>query len=274
MSANGRPFAEVIGDPIEHSLSPAIHGFWLEALGIDADYGRRQVTRADLPIYLAERRADPAWRGCNVTMPLKLDAAMLADDDSDRVIGIGAANILLPRGGKIVAGNTDVGAVAMLVDRLAKSGAPMGSVVLLGSGGAARAALMGLHLVGMTEVRIQSRNIGEAYSLAVQFKLGEEPRPFDAPVDSDGLINATPLGMTGMATFEQPLGAMPVEGWVFDFVTAPDPTALVSRAAARGMRTVGGVDMLIEQAAESFKLLFGRDAPRDKDGELRHRLKS
>ncbi|MEO5972595.1 MAG: shikimate dehydrogenase [Sphingomicrobium sp.] len=268
-----RPFAEVIGDPIEHSLSPAIHGFWLEALGIAADYRRHRVTRAELAAYLAQRRTDPAWRGCNVTMPLKLEAAMLADDDSDRVIGIGAANILLPRGERIVAGNTDVGAVAMLVEGLRASGAAMNMIVLLGSGGAARAALMGLHLLGLINIRIHSRNLAEAYKLAVQFKLGEEPRDFDSPLDGDGLINATPLGMTGWAPFELPLDAMPTAGWVFDFVTAPDPSALVTRAAARGMRTVGGVDMLVEQAAESFKLLFGKDPPRDKDGELRHRLR-
>src|SRR5687767_6566726 len=58
-----RPYAEVIGDPIEQSLSPTIHGFWLEALGIEAEYGRRQVTRADLPAYIVERRSDPNWRG-------------------------------------------------------------------------------------------------------------------------------------------------------------------------------------------------------------------
>ena len=70
-------YAEVIGDPIDHSLSPVIHSFWIETLGIDASYGRRQVTRADLPGYIAERRADPDWRGSNVTMPLKLDAIEL-----------------------------------------------------------------------------------------------------------------------------------------------------------------------------------------------------
>src|SRR5262245_654289 len=66
-----KPYAEVIGDPVDHSLSPAIHSFWLKALGIDASYGRRQVGRAEFPDYLAGRRADPAWRGSNVTMPLK-----------------------------------------------------------------------------------------------------------------------------------------------------------------------------------------------------------
>lgn len=267
-----RPFAEVIGDPIDHSLSPAIHGFWLDALGIAADYRRHRVARGELADYVAGRRADPAWRGCNVTMPLKLDAAALADDASDRAVGAGAANILLPRDGKLVAGNTDVGAVAALVGQLAKSGAPMGAITVLGSGGGARAALVGLHLIGLTNVRIQSRNLGEAAKLAVQFGLEVAPQPFDHRLEGDGLINATPLGMIGMDDFNLPITGMTANGWVLDFVTAPDPTALAARAAARGMRTIGGVDLLIEQAAESFKLLFGKSPPRDKDGELRHRL--
>ena len=69
-----RPYAEVIGDPIAQSKSPLIHGFWLDALGIDAEYRHKLVTTADLPAYFAERKADPAWRGCNITMPHKLAA--------------------------------------------------------------------------------------------------------------------------------------------------------------------------------------------------------
>lgn len=81
--------AEVIGDPIEHSRSPLIHGFWLETLGIDASYGRRKVSRAELPAYIAEKRSDQDWRGSNVTMPLKLDAVALADGAADWAVAAG-----------------------------------------------------------------------------------------------------------------------------------------------------------------------------------------
>ena len=267
-----RPYAEVIGDPIDHSLSPTIHSFWLEALGIEADYGRRQVGREAFRDYLAGRRQDPLWRGCNVTMPLKLDALSLADDGSDRAIGAGAANLLLPRNGRIAAGNTDVGAVIALVGKLAEGGAPMGSIVLLGTGGAARAALMGLHLLGLTAICIQSRDLGEAYKLAVQFGLSLEPVRFDEPIRCDGLINATPLGMTGHPQIDIDLGGVMENGWLFDFVTTPRPTELIRRARDRGLATICGIDMLIEQAADSFKLLFGVSAPRDRDAVLRAKL--
>ena len=267
-----RKYAEVIGDPVDHSLSPAIHSFWLEALGIDADYGRRRVTRAELSAYIEERRADPAWRGSNVTMPLKLDAAALADQVTDRAVAAGAANVLMMRDGKMVAANTDVGAIAALLAGLHEAKAKMGSVILLGNGGAARAALVALKMVGLSEVRVQARDLAEAMKLAVEFGLGVEPAPFTAPIDSDGLINATPLGMPGRECLNCELGKMPAGGWVFDMVTEPAETPLIEAARKRGLMVATGIEMLVEQAATSFKLLFEADPPRDRDAELWQKL--
>ena len=156
------PFAEVIGDPIEQSKSPTIHNFWLKELGIEARYDRVRVRRGELHNYLAERRIDAAWRGCNVTMPLKLDAVALADGAADWAVAAGAANVLMPREGHIIAANTDVGAIAALLSKLRRAKASMGSVTLLGNGGAARAALVALKLVGISAVRIHARDLAEA----------------------------------------------------------------------------------------------------------------
>ncbi len=268
-----RPYAEVIGDPVEHSLSPVIHGFWLEALAIDAEYGRRQVSRADLPDYLLERRADLDWRGANVTMPLKLDAVALADESTDRAVAAGAANVLMMREGRLVAANTDVGAIAILLAKLGEAKARMGSVTLLGNGGAARAALVALKLVGISAVRVQARDLAEARKLAVAFGLDVGPAPLTAPIVSDGLINATPLGMTGRDCLNCDLSHLPEGGWVFDMVYDPADTPLVEAARLRGLAVVTGLDMLVEQAASSFKLLFGADPPRDRDAELWQKLK-
>lgn len=267
------PYAEVIGSPIEHSLSPTIHGFWLETLGIEALYGRRKIERSDLPAYLEEKRTDGDWRGSNVTMPLKLDAVALADQATDRAVAAGAANVLMLREGRMVAANTDVGAIAMLLSQLYESKARMGSVTLLGNGGAARAALVALKLVGISSVRIQARDLGAAYKLAVEFGLEAEPAPLTAMIESDGLINATPLGMPGMDCLNCELDHMPQAGWVFDMVTDPVETPLLEAARSRGLKSVGGLDMLVEQAATSFKLFFDRDAPRDRDAELWQKLR-
>ena len=108
-------FAEVIGDPIVQSKSPAIHNFWLNKLGLPGDYKATQVTRAELSEFIAGRRQDPNWRGCNVTMPLKLDAILLADETSDRAVAAGAANLLIHKDGRLLAGNTDVAGVLQVV---------------------------------------------------------------------------------------------------------------------------------------------------------------
>ncbi len=259
-------YAEVIGDPIAHSQSPLVHGFWLKALKIDADYRRTLVPRADFPDYLVKRRADPDWRGCNVTMPLKLDAVALADDATDRAVAAGAANLLLPRGGKLIAGNTDVGGVIAIIERLRATGAAMGGVTVLGTGGAARAVLVALRFCKIPTVIIEARDMGEARKLAVEFGV-DEPRAFDAPITTDGLINATPLGMPGRPDLCCALDAMPRQGWVFDLVTLAD-TPLIARARVEGLHVANGLAMLIEQAAESFPLLFDAKPPRDLDGAL------
>lgn len=267
-SSVNHSFAEVIGDPIEHSRSPLIHNFWLKALGIDAAYRRCRVDRAGLAAYVADVRGDAAWKGSNVTMPLKLDALDLADEASDRAVAAGAANLLLPRDGKVRAGNTDVGAIALLLDRARKAGASLGSIALFGNGGAARGALVGLKLLGHTNVRLHARDLGAATKLAVEFGLDQEPVEITARVDADVLINATPLGMAGNDCLNCDLAHMPATGIVFDMVTDPVDTPLLIEARSRGLAIVSGLDMLVEQAASSFKLLFGPDAPRDLDAEL------
>lgn len=270
---NAGPHAEVIGDPIDHSLSPQIHGFWIEALEIEARYGRVQVTRAELPAYLAKKRADPDWRGSNVTMPLKLDAIALADAAADRAVAAGAANVVMMRDGRLVAANTDVGAIGTLLAKLNEASARMGGVTLLGNGGAARAALVALKLVGISNVRIQARDLAEARKLAVEFGLDAEPAPFTARIASDGLINATPLGMPGRECLNCDLSHMPAGGWVIDMVSNPADTPLVQAAHERGLSVMTGLDMLVEQAATSFRLFFGQDPPRDRDRELWQKLK-
>ena len=257
------PYAEVIGDPIAQSKSPAIHRFWLDALDMKGDYRATRVTRSEFNAYLTDRRGDPAWRGCNVTMPLKLDALFAADEPTDRATATGAANLLMIRDGRLVAANTDVEAVLDLITPLDHD-----SVTILGTGGAARAVLLALKLLDSGEVRLQARDLAAATSLCVEFGLGEGPRPFNALVDSRGLINATPLGMAGIAPTHIDISAMPADGWVLDLVSAPLPTPLLAQAAKRGLETIDGLFVLVEQAADSFELLFGKKPPRNRDNDL------
>lgn len=269
---SSRGYAEVIGDPIDHSKSPVIHNFWLQQLGLDADYRATRVTRAGLADHIATRRADAGWRGCNVTMPLKLDALMLADEASDRAVAVGAANLLVPKEGVLLAGNTDVGGLLRILHSRFETQGP-GGITVLGNGGAARAALVALRMAGFDEVHLQARDVTAAYALAVEFGLDEQPRSFDVPVDSWGLINATPLGMAGVEPFDIDIRGMPAGGWVVDIVTEPVETPLLRSARASGLTAIDGFAMLVEQAAASFMLLFGHEAPRQHDAELMARLR-
>lgn len=266
-------YAEVIGDPIVQSRSPTIHNFWLKKLGIAGEYKATQVTRAELADFIAGRRQDPSWRGCNVTMPLKLDAIMLADEASDRAVAAGAANLLVHKDGRLLAGNMDVAGVVQTIGPRMKQGVP-GGITLLGNGGAARAVLVALHTFGYTGVRLQARDLSAAYKLAVEFGLAVEPVPFDRPIDTDGLINATPLGMANVAPFEIDISRMPGNGFVFDMVTSSVETPLLRSARERGLATADGLSMLLEQAVGSFTLLFGHEPPRQFDGELMSLLRS
>ncbi len=207
------------------------------------------------------------WRGCNVTMPLKLEALLSADDSTDLATAAGAANLLIPRDGQLLAANTDVAAVRDLLAPLIGAGRET-PIVLLGTGGAARAVLLALRLLDTGPVVVQARDMAEATKLSVEFRLGYQPRRFDVPIDSVGLINATPIGMSGVAPISIDIAGMPRDGWLLDMVSAPLPTPLMVVAAARGLTVIDGLSVLVEQAADSFDLMFGVKPPRDRDAEL------
>lgn len=271
------PFAEVIGDPVDQSKSPIIHRFWLEKLGLEGDYRATRVTREGLGAFIEDRRRVASWRGCNVTMPLKLDALALADTSDDMALGTGAANILLPRNGNLIAGNTDVGGIlAALPPDLMPAGS---EVCVLGTGGAARAALTAMRIRSVSIALISARDLRAGWRLLEQFGFGGTVRPLDDSHNiqtADVIINATPLGMNGHGSVtEEVLGLLddPLpDAVVLDLVTAPVETELIKTARAKGLRTVTGLTVLIEQAAESFRLFFDEDAPRQLDGELMARL--
>ena len=198
---------------------------------------------------------------------------MLADEASDRAVAAGAANILVPKDGIILAGNTDVGGVLQLLGPRLEMGIP-GGITLLGNGGAARAVLVALRMLNIEDVTIQARDLAAAYRLAVEFRVSRQPQPFDADIESSGLINATPMGMANVQPATVGIDRMPPDGWVLDLVTDPIETELLRAARERGLSTIDGLAMLVEQAAESFKLLFGYKSPRHLDAELMARLRA
>ncbi len=265
------PYAEVIGDPIAHSKSPRLHGFWLDALGIDAAYRACHVKPEELGSYFAARRDDPAWRGCNITIPHKQAALDHVEDRGGLRETIGAINtVIRAEDGALVGTNTDVGGFYAPIAGLPLEGA---HVALVGAGGAARAVLFALAKLGVGRVTIINRNVLKAAALLASFAIRGEAVPLGAPLPPVALlVNASALGMTGHPPLELDLSPLPEDAVVYDAVYAPLDTALLVQARARELATVDGLDMLVGQAALAFELFFGAEPPRDRDEELREQL--
>ncbi len=263
-----KPYAEVIGDPISHSKSPKIHGFWLNALGIEAEYRATHVTPDALPVYFAERKRDPDWRGCNITVPHKIAALDHVEDREDVRTAIGATNTAFrDADGALVGTNTDAAGFAAPLKPYDLAGKP---VTVIGAGGAARAVLFALAEIGVGPVTLFNRNMEKGASLLSSFGLEGRALPIGEAVPPGFLVvNATSLGMTGQPPLNLDLSALPPEAVVYDIVYAPLETGLLAAARARGLATIDGLDMLIGQAAVAFERFFGVAPPRDRDGELR-----
>lgn len=262
------PYAEVIGDPIAQSKSPLIHGFWLEALGIAGDYRRAHVKSDGLAAYVAERRDDPDWRGCNVTMPHKAVIMDLVDDPGAVRGTIGAMNTVVRQpDGTLIGTNTDAAGFYAPLAELDLEGAP---VVVIGAGGAARAVLFALARANVGPVTILNRSPLKAMGLLATFGLKGDVVALDAPLPPAALlVNSSSLGMTGQPPLNLDLSPLPAGAIVYDLVYSPLRTGLLQAAEARGLDTVDGLDMLIGQAALAFELFFGAAPPEGRDDELR-----
>ena len=254
-----QPYAEVIGDPIAQSKSPAIHGHWLREAGITADYRAHRVTSAGLAGYLAARRADDAWRGCNVTMPHKQAIIPLLDRLDPAALRIGAVNTVVREGTKLVGYNTDAEGFLEPLRRELACDHLFRMARVLGTGGAARAIVTALAGEGMVIV-LAGRDPAKARALLDELDPGGEHHAVDIAHFADTtdfafddrescldlIVNASPLGMTGQPALAFDLSHVPPGSIVYDIVTHPLDTPLLRAARAAGFRTVDGLAMPID----------------------------
>lgn len=277
------PYAEVIGDPIVQSKSPAIHKFWLTKLGIAADYRACHVKPDELEGYFAQRRADPDWRGCNITMPHKQAAMAYLDAIDPQAQRIGAVNtVVRDADGRLTGYNTDAPGFLEPLRPLLDRQHLFRMARILGAGGAARAIVTALADEGFTLV-LAARDPAKARALLDELAPKGEHHAVDlahfAPEtdfefdDRQGLldliVNASPLGMAGQPPLAFDFSHAPPGSVVYDIVTHPLDTSLLVEARERGFHTVDGLAMLIGQAAVAFAKFFGAPAPREHDAQLR-----
>lgn len=271
-----RPYAEVIGDPIAHSKSPIIHNFWLQKLGVDAEYRSCHVQPDVLTDYLQNRCQDVNWHGCNVTIPHKEAIIGYIDHLLPGTLQIGAINTVINREGQLFGANTDIsGIIAPLNAIFGSIRPPQQTVAIIGAGGAARAAAAAITtcfpdwpIRFLARRREQAETITKMLGIETDIRLIEDIALSEVTL----LINASPLGMIGQGPLSLSLAAMRVSQnpkIIFDMVYAPLETPLLVAARRNGFATIDGLQMLVAQAAEAFALFFGLAAPHDHDDELR-----
>ena len=252
--------AVLLGNNVAHSLSPAIHNAASGALGLDLTYAACHVE--------PDRLADAVgglWAlgavGANVTIPHKRAVLELVDSASDTARTLGAANTLVRGADGWHADNTDVEGFLAPLDphRQSLTGAP---AVVLGAGGAARAVVFGLKSLGVASVAVVARRLEQAQALADDLGANEAlgfehagPRIQEASV----VVNATPVGLNGLDSPWTSAEDFHAEQIVYDLLYHPAQTPLMRAASGRGATVIGGLPMLVAQAAGSFRQWTGRD---------------
>lgn len=256
----------VIGAPIGHSLSPIIQNAALHAAGLDYVYAALPV-RADALASAVRGLYDAGIAGFNVTIPFKTAIIPLMDALSEDARRIQAVNTVVVEDGRLVGYNTDVaGFLAGFAERgIALTGK---NAVLIGAGGAARAALWGLLRSGVSSVAIGVRSVEKGAALAADFAADGDVRAvsFDdaawiaACSDADIVVQTTPLGMTPHTDAMPPvdMAALKDDAVLYDLIYTPAETRFLREARARGCETINGETMLVAQGAEAFHLWTGK----------------
>lgn len=254
--------AGVMGWPVAHSRSPAIHNHWIRQYGLQGAYGLFPVHPDKLVDAL---RGLPALglAGCNVTIPHKVAAMQFMDVVDPLARRMGAINtiVVTPEGALHGFNNDGYGYIQSLRDAKPDWQANAGPITVLGAGGAARAMVLSLLDQGASEIRLINRTRSKAQDMADEFGAGIQVVDWkersEALAGIALLVNTTNQGMHGQPELDLPLDRLPPTALVSDAIYIPLETALLKAARERGNRTVNGLGMLLNQARPAFQAWFG-----------------
>lgn len=270
----------VMGHPINHSFSPAIHNAALNDAGLDYAYLPLEVPKESLNNTLKWIKT-LNFRGFNVTIPHKNAILPLLDEVTEEAKTVGAVNTVIRENGRLIGYNTDiVGFTAGLAEANFK--AENKNAVILGAGGAARAVIAGLLKEKIKNIAIAARNTEKAEILAKNFDEGiicvnfADAEYKNILTDADIVINTTPLGMYPNVDAMPPIDFSIVkkDALIYDIIYTPEETKFLSEAKANGLKTQNGETMLVEQGAAAFRLWTGENPNVDLMKEtLRNALK-
>ena len=262
MSDSPFVLAGVMGWPVAHTRSPAIHNHWITKYGLKGAYVQLPVQPDRLETAIRGLAA-LGFAGCNVTVPHKVSAMRFMDELHPAARRVAAINTIVvqPDGSLLGMNNDGAGYIQSLRDADATWRGDAGPALVLGAGGAARAIVVALLDEGVPELRITNRTLERAQELANDFGDRVKVVPWaernEAMAGVSLLVNTTSLGMHGQAPLAVALDALPLEAMVSDAVYIPLETPLLAQARMRGHRTVNGLGMLLNQARPAFQSWFG-----------------
>lgn len=247
----------VIGYPVQHSLSPLIHNYWIDKYGFDGHYGTHEIAPSDLSDTL--KKLSTEYAGFNVTIPHKQRVIELCDTLDDTAQKIGAVNTLVIDSGKIHGTNTDSFGFAENIRQAEFRVDINGTALVLGAGGAARGVIHALQTLGFQKIKIANRTLEKTQAIAKDFGVEaiEWKKREQAGADISLLVNTTSLGMTGQLPLEYDLHNLPPGAAVCDIVYKPLYTVLLHEAQKRGLGVITGIGMLLHQARPAFAAWYG-----------------
>jgi len=270
--------AGVAGWPVHHSVSPILHNYWLKNCVVAGAYTMFAVNPNEA-VSAFQSLKKTTITGLNVTIPLKALAYEAADEVSSDARNLGVCNVLYKQNGKLIGHNTDMeGFAAPLLERVGHHFILNNAITIIGAGGVGRAVLGSLLALGAPEIRLLNRTDERAKKLAAHVNI---PNLYacawknrqNAISDAGLVINASAAGMVGHDKLDIDISVMRKKSWIYDLVYTPLITPLMRQADDHGLKTIGGLDMLIAQARPSFKLFYGLEAPKNigaKDMLIRH----
>ena len=252
----------VIGWPVAHSFSPAMHNAAFEAMGLDWVYVALPVRPGAMAAAL-DGLVALGFAGVNVTMPHKVEAADRCDELSDDARRLGAVNTIAIEAGRRIGHNTDAPGFHRFLSHDARFDATARSAVILGAGGAARAVALSLARAGLGELTVAARDPAAVDPIAGALEglpTAVRAVAFDGARDlrPDLVVNATPLGAEGE---ELPLPQMGADSLAVDLIYRSPQTTLLRTARAAGATAFGGLGLLLHQAAAAFELWTGSAPP-------------
>lgn len=250
--------AGVAGFPVAHSLSPRLHGFWLNKYKIAGEYKHYEVNPEDLGSFTENMRGNKDFVGLNLTIPHKEVVIGLLDEIDEVAKAISAVNTVINDNGILIGKNTDAYGFSENIKHFITG---KKKAVVLGAGGAAKAIIFALKQLDFEQVFITNRTKKRAEELSSvtrhPLSIVDWEKRSEILQDADLLVNTTSLGMTGKEPLEIDLSLLPKTALVTDIVYSPLETKLLAQARARGNPTVDGLGMLLHQAVPAFEAWFG-----------------